>query len=78
MSCDGKMIGSIPAAGATTETLAQMMVGREVTLKVNKQPARPGEVALEAEAAVGREAVGAGVDHPAGGVEADEPVPDPR
>jgi simple sugar transport system ATP-binding protein len=44
---DGKMIGSIPAAGATTETLAQMMVGREVTLKVNKQPARPGEVALD-------------------------------
>ncbi|MFC4427495.1 ABC transporter ATP-binding protein [Deinococcus navajonensis] len=44
---DGKMIGSIPAQGATTETLAQMMVGREVTLKVNKAPARPGEVALD-------------------------------
>lgn len=44
---DGKMIGSIPAAGATTETLASMMVGREVTLKVNKLPAQVGEVALD-------------------------------
>ncbi|GGI72511.1 ABC transporter ATP-binding protein [Deinococcus wulumuqiensis] len=44
---DGRMIGSIPAAGATTETLAKMMVGRDVTLRVNKQPAQPGEVALD-------------------------------
>lgn len=44
---DGKMIGSIPAAGATTETLARMMVGRDVTLQVEKAPARPGEVALD-------------------------------
>ncbi|GGR78793.1 sugar ABC transporter ATP-binding protein [Deinococcus sedimenti] len=43
---DGKMIGSIPTQGATTETLARMMVGRDVTLKVNKAPAQPGEVAL--------------------------------
>ena len=44
---DGKMIGTIPAAGATTETLAKMMVGRDVTLKVNKTPANPREVALD-------------------------------
>lgn len=44
---DGKMIGTIPAEGATTETLAQMMVGREVSLKVQKSPAQPGEVALD-------------------------------
>ncbi|PNY82408.1 ABC transporter ATP-binding protein [Deinococcus koreensis] len=44
---DGKMIGTIPAQGATTDTLARMMVGRDVTLKVDKAPARPGEVALE-------------------------------
>ncbi len=44
---DGKMIGTIPAEGATTETLANMMVGREVTLRVNKQPARPTEVVLD-------------------------------
>ena len=43
---DGKMIGSIPTQGATTEILARMMVGRDVTLKVNKSPAQPGEVAL--------------------------------
>lgn len=44
---DGRMIGTIPAEGATTETLAHMMVGREVTLKVEKEPAKPGEVALD-------------------------------
>jgi general nucleoside transport system ATP-binding protein len=44
---DGRMIGTIPSAGATTETLASMMVGRAVTLKVDKTPAQPGEVALE-------------------------------
>ncbi|MFK7601582.1 ABC transporter ATP-binding protein [Deinococcus sp. SM5_A1] len=44
---DGRMIGTIPAEGATTETLAQMMVGREVTLKVEKDKATPGEVALD-------------------------------
>lgn len=44
---DGKMIGTIPAAGATTETLAKMMVGRDVSLKVDKTPAQPGPVALD-------------------------------
>ncbi|KEF35749.1 heme ABC transporter ATP-binding protein [Deinococcus sp. RL] len=44
---DGKMIGTIPAEGATTETLARMMVGRDVSLRVQKAPARPGEVALD-------------------------------
>ncbi|WP_084049235.1 ABC transporter ATP-binding protein [Deinococcus hopiensis] len=44
---DGKMIGTIPSQGATTETLAKMMVGRDVTLKVQKSLPRPGEVALD-------------------------------
>ncbi|WP_027480622.1 ABC transporter ATP-binding protein [Deinococcus pimensis] len=44
---DGKMIGSIPTAGATPPILARMMVGRDVVLSVEKAPARPGEVALE-------------------------------
>ncbi|WP_216319487.1 ABC transporter ATP-binding protein [Deinococcus aestuarii] len=44
---DGKMIGTIPAQGATTETLARMMVGRDVSLKVQKAPAQPGPVALD-------------------------------
>lgn len=49
---DGKMIGTIPTEGATTETLANMMVGREVTLKVDKEPAQPGQVALDVSNAV--------------------------
>ena len=44
---DGRMIGTIPTQGATTETLARMMVGREVVLRVHKGEAHPGEVALE-------------------------------
>ncbi|GAA5448995.1 ABC transporter ATP-binding protein [Deinococcus depolymerans] len=44
---DGRMIGTIPTQGATTELLARMMVGRDVTLKVNKAPAQPGAVALD-------------------------------
>lgn len=49
---DGKMIGSIPTLGATHETIAKMMVGRDVILKVHKQIATPGEVALEVKDAV--------------------------
>ena len=49
---DGRMIGTIPAEGATTETLAQMMVGREVMLKVEKTAATPGEVALDIQTVV--------------------------
>ena len=44
---DGRMIGTIPREGATTETLARMMVGRDVVLRVRKAEARPQGVALE-------------------------------
>ncbi len=44
---DGRMIGTIPAEGATTETLARMMVGREVVLRVQKGEAHPEDVALD-------------------------------
>ncbi|GEM44739.1 ABC transporter ATP-binding protein [Deinococcus cellulosilyticus] len=44
---DGRMIGSIPREGATTETIARMMVGREVNLKVQKKEAQPKEKVLE-------------------------------
>jgi ABC-type uncharacterized transport system ATPase subunit len=44
---DGKMIGTIPTEGATTETLARMMVGRDVVMRVQKGEAHPGEVALD-------------------------------
>jgi ABC-type uncharacterized transport system ATPase subunit len=37
----GKKIETIPTAGATEESLARMMVGREVLLRVDKKPAAP-------------------------------------
>ena len=45
----GKMIGTVPAEGATEEGLARMMVGREVLLRVEKPPAKPGESLLDVE-----------------------------
>jgi ABC-type uncharacterized transport system ATPase subunit len=43
----GKVTGSVPAAGATRESLAEMMVGRAVKLAPDKTSARPGNAALE-------------------------------
>jgi ABC-type uncharacterized transport system ATPase subunit len=43
----GKKIDTVPKEGATEESLARMMVGREVLLRVDKQPATPGETLLE-------------------------------
>ena len=37
----GKKIETLPAAGATEEGLARLMVGREVLLRVDKEPAKP-------------------------------------
>jgi ABC-type uncharacterized transport system ATPase subunit len=45
----GKMIETVPAEGATREGLARLMVGREVLLRVEKPPAKPGESLLEVE-----------------------------
>jgi len=42
----GKVVGSLRPTEATEESLAAMMVGRPVLLRVDKEPARPGEVAL--------------------------------
>ena len=39
---EGRKIETMPAAGATEEGLAQLMVGREVLLRVDKTPANPG------------------------------------
>lgn len=44
---DGRMIGTIPTPGATLPQIARMMVGREVELKVEKDPANPSEAVLE-------------------------------
>ena len=43
----GKKIDTVPREGATEEGLAKMMVGREVLLRVDKQPAEVGETLLE-------------------------------
>jgi ABC-type uncharacterized transport system ATPase subunit len=43
----GKRIDTVPREGATEESLARMMVGREVLLRVEKPPASPGDPLLE-------------------------------
>jgi general nucleoside transport system ATP-binding protein len=45
----GRKIDTLPAAGATEEQLAKLMVGREVLLRVEKTSAQPGEPLLEVE-----------------------------
>ncbi len=45
----GKSIDVVDTADATTNELANMMVGREVILEVEKSAAEPGEVILEVE-----------------------------
>ena len=43
----GKRVDTVPRAGATEESLARMMVGREVLLRVDKPPAHPAETLLQ-------------------------------
>ncbi len=43
----GKTIDTVPREGATEESLARAMVGRDVLLRVEKEPAKPGDVLLE-------------------------------
>jgi general nucleoside transport system ATP-binding protein len=45
----GKKVETLPMEGATQETLARAMVGREVLLRVEKADADPGDVLLEVE-----------------------------
>ena len=44
---DGEVVGTIPAAGADRQTLATMMVGREVVLRVKRPRVPAREIALE-------------------------------
>ncbi len=46
---DGEVVGTVLPEESTQESLAALMVGREVLLRVNKPPARPKEVVLEVE-----------------------------
>src|ERR671927_534318 len=43
----GNRIDTVPAAGATEESLARLMVGRDVLLRVDKPPAQRSEPVLE-------------------------------
>jgi ABC-type uncharacterized transport system ATPase subunit len=43
----GKTIETVPRTGATEESLARAMVGRDVLLRVDKGVAQPGDVLLE-------------------------------
>jgi ABC-type uncharacterized transport system ATPase subunit len=43
----GKTIETVPSEGATEASLARAMVGREVLLRVDKDPAQPTDVLLE-------------------------------
>jgi ABC-type uncharacterized transport system ATPase subunit len=45
----GKNVETVRREGATQASLARMMVGREVVLRVEKAPAQPGETLLAAE-----------------------------
>jgi general nucleoside transport system ATP-binding protein len=45
----GRKVETVPSEGATERGLAQLMVGREVLLRVEKGAAQPGEPALEVE-----------------------------
>jgi len=42
----GKKVDTLPREGATENQLARLMVGREVLLRVDKQPASPGDPLL--------------------------------
>jgi ABC-type uncharacterized transport system ATPase subunit len=53
---DGQLVGETTPAETTLEQLAQMMVGREVELVVEKGPASPGEVVLEVLGLTGQDA----------------------
>ncbi|MDX6716394.1 MAG: ral nucleoside transport system ATP-binding protein [Baekduia sp.] len=43
----GKTIGTVDTAGADDASLARMMVGRDVVLRVEKEPGKPGQPLLE-------------------------------
>ncbi|MEF8771586.1 ABC transporter ATP-binding protein [Halodesulfurarchaeum sp.] len=44
---DGQNVGTVPAAEADQESLAKMMVGREVLMEVEKPPVSPGDPILD-------------------------------
>ncbi len=55
---DGQVAGSTPVAGATRESLARLMVGRETAASAPVQTATPGAVRLRVEKLAARDAGG--------------------
>ncbi|HEM60815.1 MAG TPA: ABC transporter ATP-binding protein [Chloroflexi bacterium] len=55
---DGRLVGERKPDDTSLEELAEMMVGREVDLVVDKGPATPGEVVLEVEDLIAEDARG--------------------
>ncbi len=45
----GKVVGTVNVADTTEDRMAEMMVGREVSFSVDKQPAHPGDAVLTVE-----------------------------
>jgi simple sugar transport system ATP-binding protein len=43
----GRVVATLPTAETTPEQLAELMVGRKVSLRVDKTPSQPGEAVLE-------------------------------
>ena len=43
----GEVVATVPTAETTADQLAELMVGRKVSLRVDKTPARPGDPVLE-------------------------------
>jgi len=43
----GKLVDTVPSEGATEQGLAELMVGREVVLRIDKTPAQPSGTLLE-------------------------------
>ncbi len=54
----GRVVATLPTADTTPEQLAELMVGRTVSLRVEKQPCRPGEPVLEVTDLVVEDALG--------------------
>jgi general nucleoside transport system ATP-binding protein len=54
----GRVVATLPTAGTTSEQLAELMVGRRVSLRVDKTPARPGDAVIEVADLVVEDALG--------------------
>jgi ABC-type uncharacterized transport system ATPase subunit len=54
----GRVVATLPTAETTAEQLAELMVGRTVSLRVDKAPGRPGEPVLEVADLVVEDALG--------------------